>query len=210
MRYNLRSMPRTEKKRSYLLLNPKARSDQNAKRRRLVTVSDQIPEERDTRKKKERVLLDRLSKNIINELIQNPNLTSEAIARTVKSPLSTVQRRRTALERSILTKAYNLDLSTFGWRIADLMIELEKGDPYVISENIIQNNIKSVVNASLRIGSPQVNMVAQVCYRSSKELHQILQGIRALDKVGRVEWSEVVQVISKNYSATFQNILDIA
>jgi DNA-binding Lrp family transcriptional regulator len=209
MWYNLPSMPRTEKKRSYLLLNPKARPNTTTQRRRQKTIPDRIPERKDPGIKKERLLVDRLSKSIINELIQNPTLTSEAIARTVNAPLSTVQRRRTALERSILTKSYNLDMSLFGWRIADLMIELEKGDPVAISENIIQNNIKSIMNASLRIGSPQVNMVAQVCYRSSKELHQILQGIRALDRVGRVEWSEIVQVITKNNSSTYQNIMDM-
>jgi DNA-binding Lrp family transcriptional regulator len=202
-------MPRTEKKRSYLLLNPKATPNTTTQRRRQKTIPDRIPERKDPGIKKERLLVDRLSKSIINELIQNPTLTSEAIARTVNAPLSTVQRRRTALERSILTKSYNLDMSLFGWRIADLMIELEKGDPVAISENIIQNNIKSIMNASLRIGSPQVNMVAQVCYRSSKELHQILQGIRALDRVGRVEWSEIVQVIAKNNSSTYQNIMDM-
>jgi DNA-binding Lrp family transcriptional regulator len=202
-------MPRTEKKRSYLLLNPKATPNTTTQRRRQKTIPDRNPERKDPGIKKERLLVDRLSKSIINELIQNPTLTSEAIARTVNAPLSTVQRRRTALERSILTKSYNLDMSLFGWRIADLMIELEKGDPVAISENIIQNNIKSIMNASLRIGSPQVNMVAQVCYRSSKELHQILQGIRALDRVGRVEWSEIVQVIAKNNSSTYQNIMDM-
>lgn len=200
-------MPRPEK-RSYLLLNPKITSNHNPKSRRSMTMPNRIAEEKDTGKKKERVLLDRLSKDIINELIQNPNLTSESIARAVKSPLSTVQRRRTALERSVLTKSYTLDMSLFGWRIADLMIELEKGDPFSISKNIIQNNSKNIMNASLRIGSPQVNMVAQICYRSSKELHHILQGIRALEKVGRVEWSEIVQVISKNDTSTFQNILN--
>jgi DNA-binding Lrp family transcriptional regulator len=201
-------MPRSENKRPYLLLNPHVRSDQNEKKRRSMSMLNEIEEKNGPRIRKEKVLLDRLSKNIINELIKNPNLTSEAIARTVKSPLSTVQRRRTALERSILTKTYNLDLSIFGWRIADLMIELEKGDPNAISENIIQNNSKNILNASLRIGSPQVNMVARVCYRSSKELHQILQGIKAHDKVGRVEWSEVVQITAKNNAGAFQNMLE--
>ncbi|MGH9975680.1 MAG: winged helix-turn-helix transcriptional regulator [Nitrososphaeraceae archaeon] len=201
-------MSRLEKKRSYLLLNPKVSSDQNAKRRRLMTVPDETRKQKSFSTRQERVLLDRLNKNIINELIKNPNLTSEAIARTVRSPLSTVQRRRTALEKSILTKTYNMDMSIFGWRIADLMIELEKGDLNAISENIIQNNSNNIMNASLRIGSPQVNMVAQVCYRSSKELHQILQGIKAHDKVGRVEWSEIVQITAKNNASTFQNILE--
>jgi hypothetical protein len=88
------------------------------------------------------------------------------------------------------------------------MIELEKGDPAAISENIVQNNSKNILNASLRIGSPQVNMVARVCYRSSKEIHEILQGIKAHDKVGRVEWSEVVQITAKNNASAFQNMLE--
>jgi DNA-binding Lrp family transcriptional regulator len=201
-------MPRLQKKRAYLLLNSKVESDQNENKRRSIRMPNEIEEINGPRTRKERVLLDRLNKNIINELINNPNLTSEAIARTVESPLSTVQRRRTALEKSILTKTYNLDMSIFGWRIADLMIELEKGDPNAISENIIQNNSKNIMNASLRIGSPQVNMVARVCYRSSKELHQILQGIKAHDKVGRVEWSEIVQINAKNNASAFQNILE--
>jgi DNA-binding Lrp family transcriptional regulator len=201
-------MPRLQKKRAYLLLNSKVGSDQNENKRRSIRMPNEIEEINGPRTRKERVLLDRLNKNIINELINNPNLTSEAIARTVESPLSTVQRRRTALEKSILTKTYNLDMSIFGWRIADLMIELEKGDPNAISENIIQNNSKNIMNASLRIGSPQVNMVARVCYRSSKELHQILQGIKAHDKVGRVEWSEIVQINAKNNASAFQNILE--
>jgi DNA-binding Lrp family transcriptional regulator len=201
-------MPRSENTRPYLLLNPHVRSDQSEKKRRSMSMLNEIEEKNVPRSRKEKILLDRLSKNIINELIKNPNLTSEAIARTVKSPLSTVQRRRMALEKSILTKTYNLDLSIFGWRIADLMIELEKGDLNAISENIIQNNSKNILNASLRIGSPHVNMVARVCYRSSKELHQILQGIKAHDKVGRVEWSEVVQITAKNNASAFQKTLE--
>jgi hypothetical protein len=97
----------------------------------------------------------------------------------------------------------------FGWRIADLMIELEKGDPYAISKSIIHDNNRNIINASLRIGSPRVNMVAQICYRSSKELHEVLQNIKAHDKVDHLEWSEIVQVIAKNNVGAPKNILDL-
>ena len=52
----------------------------------------------------------------------DPHLTSKRISKKIKVPLSTVQRRRTALEISILNKMYSLDLSTSGWRIVDLLI----------------------------------------------------------------------------------------
>ncbi|HZD36471.1 MAG TPA: winged helix-turn-helix transcriptional regulator [Nitrososphaeraceae archaeon] len=202
-------MPISKRKRSYVSFDSKDQLDQIANRRYPASQSDRtgsIP----TRTKKERLLLDRLSKNIISELVQNPNLTSDVIARAVKSPLSTVQRRRTALERSILTKSYNLDMSIFGWRIADLMIELEKGDPYAVAKSIIRDNNRNIINASLRIGSPRVNIVAQICYRSSKELHEVLQNIKAHDKVNHVEWSEIVQVITKSNADALQNILDLS
>lgn len=69
-----------------------------------------------------RVLMDRIDKSIVNELIQDPHLSSKRISKKIKVPLSTVQRRRTALEISILNKMYSLDLSTSGWRIVDLLI----------------------------------------------------------------------------------------
>ena len=39
-------------------------------------------------------------------------------------------------------------------------------------------------------------MGAQIRYKSSQELHQILQNIRALDNIGRVEWSEIVEKVA--------------
>jgi DNA-binding Lrp family transcriptional regulator len=152
-----------------------------------------------------RVLLDRVNKCIVNELVQNPHLTSERISKKIKVPLSTVQRRRTALERSILNKMYSLDLSTFGWRIADLLIGMSNGDPHSTARNIVQENSKNIVSASLRIGSPEINLGAQIRYKSSQELHQILQNIRALDNIDRVEWSEIVEEIAIDKVDVFHN-----
>jgi DNA-binding Lrp family transcriptional regulator len=145
-----------------------------------------------------RILLDRINKNIVNELVSDPYATSERIAKKIDVPLSTVQRRRTALERSILNKTYSLDLGQLGWRIADLLIGIDKGDPRSTAKNIIQENSENIMSASLRIGSPEINMVAQIHYRSSQELHQILQNIRALENIGRVEWSELVEEIGND------------
>ena len=150
-----------------------------------------------------RVLLDRINKNIVNELVSNPYSTSERIAKKIDVPLSTVQRRRTVLERSILNKAYSLDLGLLGWRIADLLIGIDKGDPRSTAKNIIQGNLENIMSASLRIGSPEINMVAQIHYKSSQELHQILQNIRALENIGRVEWSELVEEVGNDKEDSF-------
>ncbi len=63
--------------------------------------------------------LDKTSINIVNELLLDPNIKSSDIAKRLRIPLSTVQRRRANLESSsILRKAYNLDLARLGWREA--------------------------------------------------------------------------------------------
>ena len=150
--------------------------------------------------------MDRIDKSIVNELIQDPHLTSKRISKKIKIPLSTVQRRRTALEISILNKTYSLDLSTFGWRIADLLIGMHNGgDPHSTASNIVQENSKNIVSASIRIGSPEINLGAQIRYKSSQELNQILQNIRALDNIDRVEWSEIVEEIAIDKVDVFHN-----
>jgi DNA-binding Lrp family transcriptional regulator len=141
--------------------------------------------------------MDRIDKSIVNELIQDPHLTSKYISKKIKVPLSTVQRRRTALERSILNKTYSLDLGIFGWRIADLLIGMRNGgDPHSTASNIVQENSKNIVSASLRIGSPEVNLGAQIRYKSSQELHRILQNIKALDNINSVGWSEITEQVA--------------
>ncbi len=58
--------------------------------------------------------LDRKDYLILNELLMNAEVTSFDIAKKLKMPLSTVQRRRTALEHSsLIRKSYQLDAKQF-------------------------------------------------------------------------------------------------
>ena len=79
------------------------------------------------------------------------------------------------------------------------------GDPHSTASNIVQENSKNIVSASIRIGSPEINLGAQIRYKSSQELNQILQNIRALDNIDRVEWSEIVEEIAIDKVDVFHN-----
>lgn len=172
--------------------------------------------------------LDKKDLLILNELLSNPDVTSLSISKSLKFPLSTVQRRRTALERStIIRKSYELDTKQFGWRTADLLISVVKGDcvdianwlltesfgmelTADISKNItkISNNNKhgpKVIETSLRIGDPVINVVARIIYRSSDELFHIMQEIRKMPHIERVEWSEIVKVVGRNSTLVLAN-----
>ena len=157
---------------------------------------------------------------ILNEMLANPDVTSLNISKKLKLPLSTVQRRRTAIERlSIVRKSYELDAKQFGWRTADILIAVEKGDCVEIANRLLtedmgiglSSDISKVINkddnispgprvieSSLRIGDPVVNVVARVIYKSSDELFHIIQEIKKMPNIARVEWSEIVKVVGRN------------
>jgi len=164
--------------------------------------------------------LDKKDLIILNEMLANPDVTSLNISKKLKLPLSTVQRRRTTIERSsIVRKSYELDAKQFGWRTADILITVEKGDCVEIANRLLTEDIgigltsdiskvinkddnispgPRVIESSLRIGDPVVNVVTRVIYKSSDELFHIIQEIKKIPNIARVEWSEIVKVVGRN------------
>ena len=144
-------------------------------------------------------IIEPLNIKIMRELINNPDLSSTDIATKYHMPLSTIQRRRTKLERSILKKTYLIDINELGWRTADILIAVEKGKSEQVAGQILQNEKDSVISTSLRIGHPQIDLTAKAVYRDSESLHRLVERIKALPFVTFVEWSEEVKVIGNNY-----------
>ena len=75
------------------------------------------------------------------------------------------------------------------------------------ASNISKNNKKNnnnisdgprVLETSLRIGDPLVNVVARIIYGSSQELLNFIQQLKQMPRVVRVEWSEIVKVVGNN------------
>jgi DNA-binding Lrp family transcriptional regulator len=142
---------------------------------------------------------DKISIGIVKELLNNPNVKSADIASKLRIPLSTIQRRRASLETSsILRKAYELDLSRLGWREAELLITVQKGRCRAIAQQLLtkfKNNVKS---ATLRIGDPEINVAADIIYKSSPELLNIIEVVKNMEFVSYVEWSEITEVVGTN------------
>jgi DNA-binding Lrp family transcriptional regulator len=164
--------------------------------------------------------LDKKDILILYEMLAKPDVTSLHISKKLKLPLSTVQRRRAAIEcSSIVKKSYELDAKQFGWRTADILITVEKGDCVEIANRLLTENIgigpssdiskkinennnssagPRVLETSLRIGDPIVNVVARVIYKTSEELFHIIREIKKMPNISRVEWSEIVKVVGRN------------
>jgi DNA-binding Lrp family transcriptional regulator len=143
--------------------------------------------------------LDSVDISIIKELIEDPKMKSGDIAAKIGIPLSTIQRRRAVLESSsILHKTYELDLAALGWREADLLITVEKGRCRDIARRLLRDFKYSVKSSTLRIGDPEVNVVAEIIYKSSPELLEIVENVKNMDLVSFVEWSEITEVVGRN------------
>jgi hypothetical protein len=97
-----------------------------------------------------------------------------------------------------------LDVRKLGWRTADLLISVEKGKAEETARKLLESNKVNVIVASLRIGDPRVDIMADIFYKDSIELHELTEKVKAMPYVTYVEWAEVVKVIGNN----FGNILE--
>jgi DNA-binding Lrp family transcriptional regulator len=146
---------------------------------------------------KDGTILDSININIIKELVSEPESRSATIATKYNIPLSTIQRRRARLEDSILKKKYHIDIKEIGWRKANLLIAVEKGKGEEVAKKILKNT-SNIINTSLRIGDPAVNVAADIFYKNSQELHKIIENVRSMPYVKDAEWYEIVKEIGNN------------
>src|SRR5262249_23516360 len=107
---------------------------------------------------------------IMQYLLKNPNVKSSEISNKVKIPLSTIQRRRTRLDKlTVLKKDYKIDYKQLGLRRADVMVTVSKGDCVDLAKSIVKDYRENVLEASITIGDPKVNLVVEVIYYDSDE-----------------------------------------
>lgn len=155
------------------------------------------------------IVFDQINTQIADELLKNHNIKSSEISLKLKVPLSTVQRRRSAIETSgFLQHKYEIDPKMFGLRLADLLIDVSKGDCEEIAKEILNKYRNNILQVTTRIGSPRINLVATVIYKDSDEVFEIMQHVRRMEHVENVEWSEIVKTVLKNDSGILASICE--
>lgn len=153
-----------------------------------------------------RFLLDSINIGIIEELVNNGDIKSSEIAQKLSIPLSTIQRRRSNLEKlRIVRKNYTVDLKMLNLRIAEVMIGTSKGTSKKILDEIFTKNKLSLIDTSLRVGNPDTNISFRIAYRNSKELFEVLEQIKGMENVYQVSWSEYIS--EKSNKSSFRDLL---
>ena len=163
---------------------------------------------REVRNKKSLFLvLDSINLGIVEMLVNNADIKSSDIASKLKVPLSTIQRRRSNLEKnSILRKNYDIDLKSLGLRVAEISISTKSGVSQDILDTFFNRHKRNIVNMALRIGNPGTNVSFRVAYRDSHELFDLLEQVKQIEGFTMVEWSEYITE-KRNKTASISDLL---
>lgn len=189
----------------------KSNSQKRLRKNQVSRISGKIDQESnanniDRKPVKEQFSIDRINLKIIDELVSNGDIKSSEISEKLKIPLSTIQRRRTRIEKSILKKKYQMDLTQLGYRTAQIFVDVQKGKAKETGEELIKKYNRNIVSASTRINSSN-NLCLEVVYNGSDELHYLLEEIKSIPLADKVDWSEQVTMIGDNMSSIIKNTL---
>ena len=153
------------------------------------------------------ITLDSINLGIVEALVNNGDIKSSEIAAKLKIPLSTIQRRRSNLEKSsILKKNYTLDLKKLGLRVSEISVATRKGESQNVMDNFYKKHKKNIVDMALRIGNPDTNISFRVAYTDSNELFNLLEEIKEMEAVSMVQWSEYITE-KKNHTINFSDLV---
>jgi DNA-binding Lrp family transcriptional regulator len=141
--------------------------------------------------------IDSIDIHIIRELLAETDIRSVDIASKYKIPLSTIQRRRKRLVDSILEKKFLLDITKGGLRTGMILANVERGKAKEVAKMILERHKNNTISSSTRIND-QNNVIAEVIYNNSSELHNILEQVKEIPYVSSVTWSELVEVVGNN------------
>ena len=143
-----------------------------------------------------RTTLDSLDMNITNDLLSDPYLSSSDMARKYKRPLSTIQRRRTRLEKSILKKDYELDEKYTNWKNGEFFFSVGKGKTETVASEVFEkytNNITLVTTTLNNVG----NIIAHAYFKNSKEMFSIIEELKKIPYVETVLYAEHIAVLGQ-------------
>lgn len=139
-----------------------------------------------------RFKLDATDHEIIKLLISN--YESIAISKRLDIPLSTIQRRmRKLFDQDIVRKKIELNYGKVGYKRGMLHIFLKKGFLDEIGKKIVQ--LQGILSVSVQVGNS--DLVANLVYKDSHDLLDIISDIKSLEGIEKVLWSEEVYNIHK-------------
>ena len=132
-------------------------------------------------------------------LLPNGDLkSSKSLSTKLGIPINTVRRRRKRLESKFLKIQYVLDIEKFGWKRIDFFISIRNGMVNAVANKLLDINDVTYVGKS--IGEHTIDLRVETIVKDNASILDLLEGIKAMDGVRDVVWSEIVSVVGKKIS----------
>ena len=152
-------------------------------------------------------ILSQSDKKILPMLIKSAGRVSTLqLSRELDLPLSTVQRRRTRLEKNVIDMNYFLKLQNIGWRMGMLFVSASHGKADIIGKQILEmdNMVRSVERM---VGESTMDLKIDFIFRNTEELLSLLDRIKSLEGTKNFFWGESVSVLGNN-NACYEKVID--
>ena len=142
------------------------------------------------------IRLDDLDLSIINELLDDPEVSSTAIGKEYGKPLSTIQRRRTRLERTILKKDYGINTRYAKFRRGEIFLRVSSGLTVEVAKKAFEKYDKNITLASTTMNNVG-NLIMHIYYRSSPQMFAIIEELKRIPSVDEVLYAEHIEVVGE-------------
>jgi DNA-binding Lrp family transcriptional regulator len=150
-----------------------------------------------------------LDARIIEELLSDAYISSTDISKRHKAPLSTVQRRRRYLENTVLSRRYEIDLKKHGFRIGEITVHAEDGVSRKIADEILSKYRKNIFSISIKIDG-SVILTVFVYFKTTDEIHHVMEGILSIPLVQRVSFAETVEIMRTKTARIGETLLSFS
>ena len=139
------------------------------------------------------VNIDQIDSEIIGHMLTGNN--NKEISTKTKIPLSTIQRRvRNLIARDLITYNSQINYQKFGYKIGMLHIYLRNGNFESIADRL--KDLDGVISIEVHIGNS--DLIANVVYKHSIELLDLVAKVKSFDMIDRIVWSEMIYRVSSN------------
>ena len=78
-----------------------------------------------------------------------------------------------------------------------ILANVERGKAKEVAKMILERHKNNTISSSTRIND-QNNVIAEIIYNNSSELHNIIEQVKKLPYVSSATWSELVEVVGNN------------
>lgn len=153
---------------------------------------------------KQKMSLSSTDKKMLTALLHsNGEMSSLALSRQLRIPLTTVQRRRKRLEQ-VIDSSYSLKIEEFGLRMITFFVTVEGRTAMEVGKETL--NLQRIVSVERMIGG-NTDLEIKAIVATNNDIAQLSEQLKTIAGVKELSWNERVSIVGKN-SGVYVSIIE--